>query len=199
MISLNGAKISGLICGIELIDQGFNVEIFEKRQEIGNPINGPGIINELSKDEKRICTARETKIGWALRREWFEKNLAKKFLNKGGVIHLKSKPPPNSHNTNNIHKKTWYGGVTIEENKPNNFIIDSINGNNLCFKRGDGLIECWSDIELPNMKNGWLEKIQGKHPEDINKLTINREIDEGQSIAQKIIRLIGGEIKHDSR
>jgi len=187
LISLNGASVSGLICGIELIKLGYSVEIYEKRQEVGNPINGPGLINNLTEDEIIICSAIKTKIGWGLRREWYEKNLAKKFVEIGGIIHLRKQPEKSSIDTKNNSNIDWYGGITIKKNKPIEFEINSIKENLLCFERGDNLIECWSNNKSAIEGNIWLEKMNGKHPVDISKLSINNEIKYGKSLSKRII------------
>ena len=44
MIQIAGGGLTGLSCALELLDNGHKVEIFEARQEIGNPVRSPGWI-----------------------------------------------------------------------------------------------------------------------------------------------------------
>ena len=50
MINIAGAGVRGLSCALYLLNQGYNVTIYEIRQEIGNPTRSPGIIKQLSQD-----------------------------------------------------------------------------------------------------------------------------------------------------
>ena len=80
MIQIAGAGIRGLSCALYLLEKNHEVTIFESRQEIGNPVRSPGIIKKIPEEFIDRTSARKTKFGWAFRREWFEKELAKKVI-----------------------------------------------------------------------------------------------------------------------
>ena len=82
MIEIAGGGLCGLSCAMELLENNFNVTIYEARQEIGNPVRSPGIIKNLSNNLIKKTAAKPTEYGWALRREWLEKELAKQELKK---------------------------------------------------------------------------------------------------------------------
>ena len=98
MIYISGAGVQGLSCAQKLLENGIQVTLFESRQEIGNPVRSPGIIKNL--DEKLIkkTKAKKIKSGWSLRREWLEKEMAKKVVDLGGIIKLKTTTNENSIN-----------------------------------------------------------------------------------------------------
>ena len=73
MIQIAGAGVTGLSCALELLNNGFEVELFESRQEIGNPVRSPGLISDLDQEMIEKSVAKLTPIGWGMRREWFEK------------------------------------------------------------------------------------------------------------------------------
>ena len=98
MISIAGGGIRGLSCALYLINYGYNVTIYETRQEIGNPVRSPGIIKAIPAEFKDQTAAKKNPIGWAFRREWFEKLLAKQVVDRGGEIKLKTEAPRNSIN-----------------------------------------------------------------------------------------------------
>ena len=52
MISIVGSGLTGLTCALELLKSNISVEIFEARQEVGNPIRSPGLLSKL--DSKYI-------------------------------------------------------------------------------------------------------------------------------------------------
>ena len=89
MISIVGSGLTGLTCALELLKSNISVEIFEARQEVGNPIRSPGLLSNLDSKYIDITDAKKNEIGWGFRREWLEKTLAQEVLSKGGTIHLK--------------------------------------------------------------------------------------------------------------
>ena len=201
MVNIAGAGVRGLSCALYLVKRGINVTIYECRQEIGNPVRSPGIIKELDPSFIKKTLARKTDYGWALRREWFEKELAKKVFDLGCNIILKTKAPEDSINCTGGKSSSsgwplsgtqynlvkWNGGIVIRKDVPEEFTINRLESDRFCFERGDGLVECWIRGELPRPKQGWLELIQGEHPEDSNKLWIDEAILEGEDIAKSII------------
>ena len=52
MISIVGSGLTGLSCAIHLLNSSIPVEIYEARQEIGNPIRSPGLLTNF--DSKYI-------------------------------------------------------------------------------------------------------------------------------------------------
>ena len=179
MIQIAGGGLTGLSCALELLNNGHKVEIFEARQEIGNPVRSPGWITiDLGEKINQASSALLTKHGWALRREWLERALAIEVVEKGGIIHLKNQikqpmnaidclgnktPIPGWPGINDVLNKKnkltkWVGGIVIEEGLPSGFSINTIEENKLCLQRGDGLIECWEKHSFSsNPEGGWLE------------------------------------------
>ena len=98
MINISGGGLRGLSCALYLLNSGYNVTIYETRQEIGNPVRSPGIIKTIPEDFIDQTAAKQNSFGWAFRREWFEKLLAKKILDCGGIIKLKTEAPDNALN-----------------------------------------------------------------------------------------------------
>ncbi len=96
MIEIAGGGLCGLSCAMEFLKNDFDVTIYEARQEIGNPVRSPGIIKKLDNNLIQTTAAKPTEYGWALRREWLEKELAKQVVDLGGIIKLKTKAPENS-------------------------------------------------------------------------------------------------------
>ena len=158
MINVAGGGVRGLSCALYLLKQNHPVTIYESRQEIGNPVRSPGISKTISEDLIEKTSAVKTNFGWAFRREWFEKELAKIVTDSGGTIKLKTIAPENSINctggkTNSsgwpqtgsqyTNLVSWSGGITITSNIPNEFSLDSMEEDRFCFERGDGLVECW--------------------------------------------------------
>ena len=202
LIKIAGGGVRGLSCAIEFLNNGYEVEIYETRQEIGNPIRSPGIIKNLEPEFVEHCNAKENSFGWAVRREWLEKQLAIKVLEKGGEIILKTEAPsdaidcrggkssspgwPSDNLDNSL--KIWNGGITISNNLPEEFEIDSMDDEKFCFEHSDGLIECWIRGELPETKQGWLEIIQGEHPSNSENIWADESIQEGRDIAKRIIQ-----------
>ena len=80
MISIVGSGLTGLSCAIHLLKSSIPVEIYEARQEIGNPIRSPGLLTNFDLKYIENTDAILTPIGWGFRREWFEKNLAKEIF-----------------------------------------------------------------------------------------------------------------------
>ena len=93
MINISGGGVRGLSCALYLLNLGYNVTIYETRQEIGNPVRSPGIIKSIPEEFMEQTAAKQNSEGWAFRREWFEKLLAKKVADKGGKIILKTEGP----------------------------------------------------------------------------------------------------------
>ena len=75
MINIWGG-VRGLSCALYLLNLGYNVTIYETRQEIGNPVRSPGIIKSIPEEFMEQTDAKQNSEGWAFRREWFEKLLA---------------------------------------------------------------------------------------------------------------------------
>ena len=96
MIEIAGAGVRGLSCALFLLNRDYKVKIFESRQEVGNPVRSPGIIKDIPLEFIEKTSAKKGEIGWGFRREWFEKELAKKVLDLGGTIHLKTEAPENA-------------------------------------------------------------------------------------------------------
>ena len=201
MIEIAGGGLCGLSCAMEFLNNDFNVTIYEARQEIGNPVRSPGIIKKLDDNLIQITAAKSTEHGWALRREWLEKELAKQVVDLGGVIKLKTKAPVNAIDCtggksiapgwpSKGSKKglvNWNGGIVIKSNIPDDFQIDNLSPDRFCFERGDGLVECWIRGDLPRPSQGWLEIIQGEHPQNIDEIWADEAINEGIKTAQNII------------
>lgn len=208
MIKIAGGGLTGLSCALELIENGYEVEIFEARQEIGNPVRSPGWLTiDLGEKINKASSASSSKHGWALRREWLERSLAIEVVDKGGLIHLKHqiKQPidaidclgnktqipgwPGSNDILNKKEKLtkWVGGVVIKDDLPTGFNINSIEENKLCLQRGDGLIECWERNSFSsNPQKGWLELMDGEHPHDIMGLCGDHAINLGKKLALEV-------------
>ena len=203
LISIAGGGLRGLNCAITLLEEGYNVTVYETRQEIGNPIRSPGIIKHLDSNLILICNAKSNDFGWCLRREWLEKKYAERVIDLGGEIILKSEAPPDAidcrggkapapgwPSTNPIDESliTWNGGITIENNIPDVFELNTLEDDKFCFEHSDGLIECWIRGKLPNPPQGWLEIIQGEHPINANDIWADNSLLEGVMIAKKTIQ-----------
>ena len=201
MINISGAGVRGLSCALYLLDSGYDVTIYETRQEIGNPIRSPGIIKSIPDEFIKETAAKQNLYGWAFRREWFEKLLAKKVVDNGGNIKLKTIGPSNSINCTGGKSKAigwpksgtqyelviWNGGIMINRDIPQEFILNSIEEDRFCFERGDGLVECWIKGKLPRPNQGWLEIMSGEHPDTSSKIWADESILEGEEIAKNII------------
>jgi len=201
MIEVSGAGVRGLSCGIKLLESGLDVTIFEARQEIGNPVRSPGLILKLDSEFIEKTAAKKNDFGWAFRREWFEKLLAKKFVDMGGIIKLKTTGPIDSVNCTGGKKTapgwpsqgtqydlvTWNGGIVISSDIPSEFELNSITDDRFCFERGDGLIECWIRGDLPRPNQGWLEIMQGEHPLSSSEISADKAILEGCEVAKNLI------------
>ena len=201
MIEIAGGGLRGISCALELLENNIAVTIYEARQEIGNPVRSPGIIRNLESELVKITAAKITEYGWALRREWLEKELAKKVVDLGGIIKLKTLAPHNSINctggksiapgwpSSGSQKKLviWNGGIVIKSDIPKLFNLGEMKSDRFSFERGDGLVECWIYGELPRPKQGWLEIMQGEHSESIDEIWADFTISEGREIAQNII------------
>ena len=201
MFNIAGGGVRGLSCALYLLQQKYKVTIYEVRQEIGNPVRSPGIIKNLSNEYVEKTSARPTPFGWALRREWFEKELAKKVVDLGGEIKLKTTAPDNSINCTGgkssspgwplsgtqYDLQSWNGGIMINQNIPFEFTLNHMEDDRFSFQRGDGLIECWIRGELPRPPQGWLELMQGEHPYSSAEIWLDEAIAEGEEIAKNII------------
>jgi hypothetical protein len=202
MINVAGGGVRGLSCALYLLKQNHPVTIYESRQEIGNPVRSPGISKTISEDLIEKTSAVKTSFGWAFRREWFEKELAKKVTDSGGTIKLKTTAPENSINctggktnssgwpqtgTQYTNLVSWSGGITITSNIPNEFSLDSMEEDRFCFQRGDGLVECWIKGELPRPTQGWLELMKGEHPSSSAIIDADEAVAEGEEIAKNFI------------
>jgi hypothetical protein len=208
LIQIAGGGLTGLSCALELINNGHEIEIFEARQEIGNPIRSPGWVTiDMGEKINKASSATLTEHGWALRREWLEKALAIEVVDKGGIIHLKHRL---SHQINAIdclgnktetpgwpgkadilQKKEkltpWVGGIVIEEDLPDSYSVNTIEENKLCLQRGDGLIECWERSSFSiNPEKGWLELMNGDHPHDVMGLCGDHAINLGKKLALEV-------------
>ena len=201
MIEIAGGGLQGISCAIELLKNNFKVTIFEARQEIGNPVRSPGIIKNLDTDLIEITAAKKTNYGWALRREWLEKVLAKRVVDLGGIIKLKTTAPKNSIDCtggksiapgwpsagNQDNLVIWRGGIVSKSNIPNDFVLNEMSHDRFCFERGDGLVECWINGDLTRPTQGWLEIMQGEHPQSVDEIWADEAVKEGQDIAKNII------------
>jgi len=214
MIIIAGAGLTGLSCALELLQENKAVTLFETRQEIGNPVRSPGLLRNMNPKYVEISCAILGPLGWGFRREWLEKEIAREVLEMGGKINLKSKAPtgaidctggkspapgwPAGERDNSL--TNWSGGITIEDNLPDMFSIGVQTKNNLCFQRGDGLVECWvQDENLPRPKQGWLEVMKGEHPASSEAISGDDAIAQGKAIARKIIQSEPGVPNHDAR
>ena len=201
MINIAGGGVRGLSCALYLLQNNHPITIYESRQEIGNPTRSPGIIKNLPKEYFEKTSAKKTEFGWAFRREWFEKELAKKVVDLGGLIKLKSTAPSDAINCTGgksaapgwplsgtqYQLESWNGGIMINQDIPLEFKLDEIQQDRFCFERGDGLIECWIRGELPRPTQGWLEIMQGEHPLSSAEVWADEAIAEGEEIAKNII------------
>lgn len=102
MYIIAGGGIKGLVCAIELAQKGYSVSIIDKKQELGTPINRPGlIINKESIEwlmnydfppQLNLFSFSNNIDNWyGLRMEWFEKSLAIIASSFGVKIFLKSR------------------------------------------------------------------------------------------------------------
>ena len=201
MINISGGGVRGLSCALYLLNSGYDVTIYETRQEIGNPVRSPGIIKTIPEDFINQTAAIKNAFGWAFRREWFEKLLAKKVVDNGGEIKLKTEAPSNAINCTGGKSKApgwpksgtqfklvpWNGGIMINRGIPQEFKLNSIEEDRFCFERGDGLVECWIRGKLPRPHQGWLEIMSGEHPETSSKIWADESILEGEEIAKNLI------------
>ena len=203
MINIAGGGVRGLSCALYFLSQNHPVTIYESRQEIGNPVRSPGIAKTISSDFIDKTSAIKSTFGWAFRREWFEKALAKKVTDSGGIIKLKTTAPNESINctggktnasgwpqagTQYTGLVSWSGGITIPSNIPSEFSLDSMEEDRFCFQRGDGLVECWIKGELPRPTQGWLEIMKGEHPTSSRYIWVDEAIAEGEEIAKNFIQ-----------
>lgn len=207
MIEIAGAGVRGLSCAKYFISEGYDVTIYECRQEIGNPVRSPGIIRNLDSYFIDKTLAKQNQYGWAFRREWFEKELAKVVSDLGCRIILKTPAPKNSINCTGGKRASigwplngtqyklekWNGGICIKKDIPKAFQIDTLEDDRFCFERGDSLVECWIRGELPRPSQGWLEIMQGEHPKESDKLWADEAVIEGEEIAKKIIQQLKDE------
>lgn len=202
MINIAGGGVRGLSCALYLLKKNHPVTIYETRQEIGNPVRSPGISKTISNDLIEKTSAVKTSFGWAFRREWFEKELAKKVTDSGGTIRLKTTAPEDSINctggksrssgwpqtgTQYTNLVSWSGGITITSNIPDGFSLDSMEEDRFCFQRGDDLVECWIKGELPRPAQGWLELMKGEHPPSSTNICADEAVVEGEEIAKTFI------------
>lgn len=201
MINISGGGVRGLSCALFLLERGFKVTIYEARQEIGNPVRSPGIIKSMPTEFLEKTAAKKNEYGWSFRREWFEKLLAKKVVDSGGQIKLKTPGPeasidctggksvapgwPNKGTQFNLD--LWNGGIMINQNLPQEFSLNEIEDDRFCFERGDGLVECWIRGDLPRPIQGWLEIMSGEHPTSSAEIWADEAITEGEEIAKNII------------
>ena len=201
MINISGGGVRGLSCALYLLNLGYNVTIYETRQEIGNPVRSPGIIKSIPEEFMEQTDAKQNSEGWAFRREWFEKLLAKKVADKGGKIILKTEGPkdaldctggksqaPGWPKSGTQYKLVnWNGGIMINRGIPQEFKLNSIEEDRFCFERGDRLVECWIKGKLPRPEQGWLEIMSGEHPDTSSKIWADESILEGEEIAKNLI------------
>ena len=201
MINIAGGGICGLSCALELLKNNIQVTIYEARQEIGNPVRSPGIIKNLDSKFIKKTAAKPNGYGWALRREWLEKEFAKQVVDMGGTIILKTKAPKDSIDCTggksiapgwpsqgtNKNLTLWKGGIVIKSDIPEDFELDQLSSDRFSFERGDGLVECWIRGDLPRPKQGWLEIMEGEHPEPVDEIWADEAITEGQKTAHTII------------
>jgi hypothetical protein len=208
MVNIAGAGLTGMSCALKLIESEYDVRLYESRQEIGNPIRSPGFAKNINLDFVKISLAKQSSLGWGFRREWYEKAFAELILIKGGEIFLKTEAPDNSINCKGGKSissgwpnsslddtlTTWNGGIVIESDLPKNIELNSKSPIHICFQRGDDLVEYWTKNQLPNPSKGWLEIMQGEHPNDVNLIGADDAIAKGISIAQDFISNKGGSI-----
>ncbi len=214
MVIIAGAGLTGLSCALELLETNREVTLFEARQEIGNPVRSPGLLRNINPKYIEICCATSGPLGWGFRREWLEKEMAREVLEMGGKINLKTRAPegaidctggkssapgwPVGARDNSLIN--WSGGITIEDNLPDEFSINTQTEDTLCFQRGDGLVECWSrNDKLPRPKQGWLEVMKGEHPATPEEISGDDAIIQGKAIARKIIQSEPGVPNYDAR
>tara|TARA_B100000282_G_scaffold85674_1_gene59619 strand:- start:700 stop:1326 length:627 start_codon:yes stop_codon:yes gene_type:complete len=201
MINISGGGVRGLSCALYLLNLGYNVTIYETRQEIGNPVRSPGIIKSIPEEFMEQTAAKQNSEGWAFRREWFEKLLAKKVADKGGKIILKTEGPKDALDCTGGKSQApgwpkagtqyklvnWNGGIMINRGIPQEFKLNSIEEDRFCFERGDRLVECWIKGKLPRPEQGWLEIMSGEHPDTSSKIWADESILEGEEIAKNLI------------
>ncbi|MGB1818154.1 MAG: NAD(P)/FAD-dependent oxidoreductase [Candidatus Poseidoniaceae archaeon] len=206
MISIIGAGLKGLSCGLTLQKYGYSVKIIEERQEIGNPIRSPGWLTApLEEDIMKLSKSFETSIGFSVRREWLERAFATKFTSNNGQIILKTRYQinspevidctgykshypgwPNSSKQNDEYC-TWYGGLSLIDDLPHDFEINSINATSFCIERYDGLAESWANHPMKEPTKGWIEVMQGEHHKNIKMISATNSIEKGKQIATKYI------------
>ena len=93
-----GAGLQGLACAYTLVAAGEDVIIIEARQEIGDPVNGIGYLNQQSTydwicemnppTQLQLC---HNSNNWGLRLEWLEKLLCQKIGESGADIRVKTR------------------------------------------------------------------------------------------------------------
>ncbi len=213
MIIIAGAGLTGLSCALELLQRNMEVTLFETRQEIGNPVRSPGLLRDMDPKHIETCCAAFGPLGWGFRREWLEKEMAREVLELGGKINLKTRAPEGAIDCTGGKSPApgwpvgkiddslinWFGGITIEDNIPDAFSINTQTEDSLCFQRGDGLVECWSRNKAPpRPTQGWLEVMKGEHPPSSEEISGDDAIIRGTTIARKIIQSEPGVPNYDA-
>ena len=108
-------------------------------------------VENLPEEFIEKTSAQKIEFGWAFRREWYEKELAKQVADSGGIIKLKSTAPDGSINCTGGKSvapgwpqsgtqyvlENWTGGITIEKNIPAEFILNDMKDDRFCFQRAD--------------------------------------------------------------
>jgi len=213
-ILIIGAGISGISCAEYLINQnmGYKISLIEKNAEVGYPQTKPGLIID-----KALINHLDKKINLGetgCRRPWVSKSLAQHLARKGIQIHLRSnliqnptlsikgagriiylkefnfiintthtyfdfkskniqyKPPQN--------KMNFKGGLTFESTNTHQPIIK--------VKHSDNLIECWYEDSIPEIENGWLERINGSFT--LETASIDYSFEKGRKLAKEAILMM---------
>ena len=78
MINISGGGVRGLSCALYLLNSGYDVTIYETRQEIGNPVRSPGVIKTIPEDFIQQTAAKQNSLGWAFRESGLRNFLQKK-------------------------------------------------------------------------------------------------------------------------
>ena len=93
-----GAGLEGLACAYTLVTAGEEVILIEAKQEIGDPVNGIGYLNQqsthdwISKLNPPIqLQLQKNSKGWGLRLEWLEKLLCQRVGEAGADIRVKTR------------------------------------------------------------------------------------------------------------
>lgn len=163
--------LKGLVCAIELAKTGKKVIIIDERQEIGTPVNTPGLIRtqEVYNWITTFDLSTKTNINsffyneenwYGLRMEWLEKSLVRIATSHGVEIFLKTRVT--SVNKNNGGEYVTISGAGRNNNSKLSGVIIDCTGNNLFnnlqVKKWFGGVANGHDMPYEWRENGWVDE-----------------------------------------